>query len=388
MSDDRLDERLQDYLDDRLSGPERAAFEKRLENDPDLASRLEACRSIGRALREISDDLPPGFYARARERFETARPQRSGWRFLLRWEAIGAAAAGLLLVAVMLPDILRGDRQDLGAPTPAPVRESVPAKTPPAVEDEPAKPQEKTLQGPGVEAGKDAPLDKRGERRREGAEAVGDAAAGAEEPLERLEVQDALTEESFAPAPPPPDAAAVDDDETGAGQNVLERDAAAGAMRKNEKADAKKAARPDATAAAAPAVPEAPDAEREQDEAEGYYGGLSQPRESAVGSVPLTGTGMKAGSVIVVEDGAAWNDLPAGVRGAVSLPDFPKQRLVLIGPREGPVLCASIEVAGEADRVLIRVPRAVAGPGDEACAVTVPADGRRVEVVDVPGTDR
>jgi anti-sigma factor RsiW len=377
MSDDRLDERLQDYLDDRLSGPEKAAFEKRLTSDPDLASRLEAYRSVGRALRETSEELAPGFYARARERFETARAPRSGWRFLLRWEAIGVAAAGLLLVAVMLPDLMRGKRMNFGAPTLAPTQESVPVRTLPPIEDAPAKPQEqeKLLQTPGVDAGKDAPLDKRGGRRRK----------GAEEPREALEAQDALTEESFAPAPPLPDTATVDDDE--AGENVVERDVAAGAKRKEEKDDAKKSARLDAAAGAAPTEPAAPEAEREQTEATGYYGRIVGSRKSGIGIVAFADADMEIGSVVVVDDEDAWNQLPVGVRGAVGRPDFLNERLVLIGPRGRPVRCASLEVVTESDRVVIRIPPA-AGPGDEGCAVTVAADGRRVEVVDLADPNR
>jgi len=389
MSDDRPDERLQDYLDDRLSGPEKAAFEKRLESDPDLASRLAAYRSVGRALRETSEELSPGFYARARERFETVHAPRSGWRFLLRWEAIGAAAAGLLLVAVILPDILRGDRTDLGAPTLAPAQETAPVRTLPPVVDEPAKPQEKMLQAPGVDAGKDAPLDKRGVRRREGAQSAGDATVGDDETREVLEAQDALTEESFAPAPPLPDAAAADDDEAGAAHNVPEPGVAAGEQRKKEKGDAKKSARLDAAAGAtAPAATAESEAERELDESAGAYGRVAESALGGAGIVPFAGDGMEVGSVIVVEDDDTWDDLPAEVRGALGRIDFSIARVVLIGPREYPIRCASIEFVTDADRVLIRVLPAGHRPADKACAVLLRADGRRVEVVDVPDADR
>ena len=75
---------LQDFLDGRLSDEERAGFEARMRDDADLAKRVDSARQIREALREDPEELSPGFYARARERFEqtTGRKRRAGWRLL------------------------------------------------------------------------------------------------------------------------------------------------------------------------------------------------------------------------------------------------------------------------------------------------------------------
>ena len=71
------EEMLQDYLDDRLTAEQRTEFERLLESDAELAGRVEANREQGRALREDAPELSPGFYTRARARFEeSAKPVR------------------------------------------------------------------------------------------------------------------------------------------------------------------------------------------------------------------------------------------------------------------------------------------------------------------------
>ena len=67
---DPTDEKLQDYLDGRLTEQERAELDARMRADPELARRVASWREIGRALREDDAELGPGFYVRARERFE------------------------------------------------------------------------------------------------------------------------------------------------------------------------------------------------------------------------------------------------------------------------------------------------------------------------------
>lgn len=49
--DDRLFERLSAYLDGELAGPDKAAFERRLETDPDLAAALADLTALGGDLR-------------------------------------------------------------------------------------------------------------------------------------------------------------------------------------------------------------------------------------------------------------------------------------------------------------------------------------------------
>jgi len=101
------DGRLQDYLDGRLSDRERAEVEAALGDDPELARRVAAWGEIGSALRSGDDELPPGFYARARERFEQTRPRsRFGFR-ILSWEVAGLAAAVLLAGVVFIPEMMR-----------------------------------------------------------------------------------------------------------------------------------------------------------------------------------------------------------------------------------------------------------------------------------------
>ena len=91
------EELLQDYLDGRLSQEERREFEALLERDADLAGQVEACREFGRALRHDLPELPPGFYTRARARFEESQaPKKPRFFRLLSWEMAGLAAAAAL----------------------------------------------------------------------------------------------------------------------------------------------------------------------------------------------------------------------------------------------------------------------------------------------------
>ena len=106
MTPEELDKLLQDYLDARLPEAERSAFEERLAGDPDLARRVESYRRIGRELRESPADLPPGFYARARDRFEARHRKRRGWFAPLSWETLGVASAAVLLAVLFLPAAL------------------------------------------------------------------------------------------------------------------------------------------------------------------------------------------------------------------------------------------------------------------------------------------
>jgi hypothetical protein len=102
------DQWLHDYLDGRLSAEERARAEERIREDADLTRRVEAWRKIGHALRDDSAELPPGFYTRARARFEQSRERRP--RFVHRlfsWEAAGLAAVAVLAVGVFVPEMMR-----------------------------------------------------------------------------------------------------------------------------------------------------------------------------------------------------------------------------------------------------------------------------------------
>ena len=107
------DERLQDYLDGRLSDLDRAEVEAALADDPELARRIAVWRKIGAGLRSGDDELPPDFYQRARARFEetTRRRSRFGFR-ILSWEVAGLAAAVMLAGVVFIPEMMRDS--DLG----------------------------------------------------------------------------------------------------------------------------------------------------------------------------------------------------------------------------------------------------------------------------------
>jgi anti-sigma factor RsiW len=88
------EKRLQEYLDGRLSESERSAFELRLKADAQLQRKARAALELRKNLREDAAELPPGFYARARERFEQTGPGRGRrWFRLLSWESAGLAAA-------------------------------------------------------------------------------------------------------------------------------------------------------------------------------------------------------------------------------------------------------------------------------------------------------
>ncbi len=101
------DELLQDYVDGRLSDAERTEVEGLLRADPDKARRVESWRVIGRTLRNEQAELSPGFYARARERFERSVPAGPrGWH-VLSWETAGLATAAVRAGAIVGPARLR-----------------------------------------------------------------------------------------------------------------------------------------------------------------------------------------------------------------------------------------------------------------------------------------
>jgi hypothetical protein len=129
VSDHTPDGRLQDYLDGRLDETERARFEERLREDSELAERVRILEEARRVLREEPAELPPGFHARTRARFEeTAGRRRSVWHRIVSWEAAGLAVATLVLAAFLLPVIWeRGMAPEELAPA-APARnEQLPA---------------------------------------------------------------------------------------------------------------------------------------------------------------------------------------------------------------------------------------------------------------------
>jgi hypothetical protein len=154
VKQDISDERLQEFLDGRLANGERAEIEALLEQDEELARRVEAWREIGRALRQDAGELPPGFHARARERFEQTVRARPPWGLrVLSWEAAGLAAAVVLAAVLFVPEVLRN--RDL---------RSVPPRTAESSVDE-------------TRADRPAPSEPVARPKRQAPEALGEAAA-------------------------------------------------------------------------------------------------------------------------------------------------------------------------------------------------------------------
>jgi hypothetical protein len=105
------DDLLQDYLDGRLSQGRRKEFEALLERDAELTGRVEACRELGRTLRDDGPELSPGFYTRARARFEDSHSvKRPSLSRLFSWEAAGLAAAAALAGILFIPGLLQWNR--------------------------------------------------------------------------------------------------------------------------------------------------------------------------------------------------------------------------------------------------------------------------------------
>jgi anti-sigma-K factor RskA len=128
MNPERMDRRIHDYLDGRLSGDELAAFERRLQEDPELARTVARYRRLGELVAEEQPELSGAFFTRTRAAFEHTQRKRSR---LLSWESLGLATAALLAVAIFLPPMLE---------TPPAV---VPAVVP--VDDERAEFKEKSV---------------------------------------------------------------------------------------------------------------------------------------------------------------------------------------------------------------------------------------------------
>ena len=125
---DSLERQIQDYLDDRMSVADRRAFEGRLDDDAELARRVDVLREIGRALRDDAPDLAPAFYTQLLGRFEEERRRSVRWFRPLSWEVAGLATAAALLAVVFAPYLL--DRGVPGIDAPAslePVASPAPA---------------------------------------------------------------------------------------------------------------------------------------------------------------------------------------------------------------------------------------------------------------------
>ena len=377
MSGTEIDRAVHDYLDGRLSEEERRTFEARLEREPALARTVEAYRVAGRALRDVSVELPPGFYARTRARFEASRPKRPTWRRFVSWEATGLAAAALLLTALVLPEVLERygpppevkpfEPPSTPSPTAPPEGKLVsPAEAEdsiaPAVEGEPSG-----LETPPA-ASSEPPSGKRevaAER-----EAFADYDSG-------LAERDEVTQPRTAAAPKPD----LEKGRAGKGSSVEapRRDRAV----EENFARQKKQATPQ---------PEAePDRFRMQ-QSESLH-------ESEFAPAPILGDKaaappraealppgvIAARELVVIDDPESWTrflqDLPADASLALR-PDFATERVAVIGPAPGVGDCNSVRWSETDDRIVIEwPPTALRGTSASGgCVVAIPADGRPVEI--------
>ncbi len=112
-----LEETMNLYLDGRLSGPERAEFERRIERDEELREAVEFHRGLTLEFQEEAPPLPRDFAARARARLgrtraggaveemapATRRRELPWWRNHFALATLGAAVAALLVVLVYPP---------------------------------------------------------------------------------------------------------------------------------------------------------------------------------------------------------------------------------------------------------------------------------------------
>jgi len=366
VSGTKIDHAVHDYLDGRLSEEERSAFEARLERDPELARTVEAYREAGRALRDETVELPPGFYARTRARFEATRPARPAWRRFVSWEATGLAAAALILTALVLPEVWERYRQ------PPVVTPSGPPST-----TEPVAAPEVKLVSPAEVEDSIAPT---GEGGAAGIETP--PTASPEAPRNRREI--AAETEAFA------------DDDSGFAElhEVAERDEVAAPQRATApKPDLEKGraggdasfARQKKQAAPRPeADPGRYRTQRNESLVEDEFSPAPMLGEKAVQAprVEALPPGVIAArGLIVIDDRESWDRflqrLPAGSSLALR-PDFATERVAVVGPAPGLGDCSSVRWSETDDRVVIEWPpttlREAGAPG--GCVVAIPAAGR------------
>jgi anti-sigma factor RsiW len=107
------DESLTDYLDGRMPLEDKAAFERRLEEDPALARRLRLLRAMRSSLKAGARAMPADLRAELKRRARASAP-RPSWREFWRPGArlgcglSAAFAAALLAFAVKLALPRRG----------------------------------------------------------------------------------------------------------------------------------------------------------------------------------------------------------------------------------------------------------------------------------------
>lgn len=364
MNRDELGLELQDFVDGRLPERERQAFEARLRSDTELARRVEIYREMGRLLREMPADLPPGFDTRARARYEASRTRSRPSSRLLSWEAAGLLAATVLVVALLLPtriDELSPPPERGGGPG---VLEAEPASPPGQQADSPAKDVAARSSARPVSADSSVENKERldrlarsqvrreNERRLEQARGAGGPGQPAEADADRLEERRTtdLLARGSTPAPP--------------ASSPEPRDDEAGAFG---------------------SAAQAPEAGRHAEKAPALA--RMVPRFE-----PIAAPMLNRGQTRVIDTEEDWKRFlaePAGASLGRLRPDFETERVVLIGPPVTPLACRSVVVVPEEGRYRIRVgpPGAGTRAPQEGCAVVVPA-GREPVEVEIVGEER
>jgi hypothetical protein len=393
VSDPRraIDPALQDYLDGRLSADERSAFESRLTREPALRSDLDHALEIRHALGGEPPALSPGFYSRARARFEeSAGGSASRWSFrLLSWETAGVAAAAALTTALFVPWLM-----DEGIPTEtnsaAPqAKNQLLQDADHAVKDSrdesqvsgPALMEEAEVRSRIVAKQKaDAPQPSvTQERKKEAAQtewspepegSVGAVAAGAKS-----------NEPSREAGRRQSDGRGSDAQTAAAGERYAPTDAEADALeaRPRERLQAPTTPPPPPARKAAPAKRVDRIAFDDSVENEAIASGQAHPLRVAL-AVAL----VEPGTIRTIEDPATWQALldgPHGTELATLGPPTPDRRLILIGARDS-LDCDSLRLVRDGGHYIIEAGGA-GGSGTEGagCALALPRDGRPVSVV-------
>jgi len=374
----RPDGELQEYLDGRLSAEQRAAFEARLTREPALRAQLEGALEIRDALSSEPEALSPGFYTRARARFEESSGRTPArWTFrLLSWETAGVAAAAALATALFVPWLTdTGVPRDLGSVAP--------------------------------EAKKQAPVQ---------VEAEFDDDRDAREPPDLAQLSGHASEEEAgarsgvvakqkSEAPRPADLSPLP--VTGENSHESNRDAGRGRFEQQpSEPQAEAAGEPfnlanaevDALESrsreslAAPLSPPPPPARKPAPakRADRIAFDESVVTETAASAgrrqirVELAAGLVEPGGLRTIEDPSTWQALldgPQGAALAVLGPPTPDRRLVLIGTHDS-VGCDTLRLIRDRDAYRIEIGDVRVGRSAGAgCAVTLPRDGLPVVVV-------
>jgi hypothetical protein len=341
----RTEELLQDYLDGRLSPDARERFEAEIKGDAALAARIEAYREQRRALRTDVPDLSPGFYARARARFEETGPERKPRSFpRLSWELAGLAAAAALAGILFIPGLIEWE-----------------GKGKPFVEERPAaeKRQRSGEESPARHAVKN---EKGGPA---GAPIEAPAPAGDEKETASAPQDDSFDLEQERPAASRPAAGWAADEKSG-----LEREGPMPAAAARDKKGVR-SAKMDRSAERLEAMKDA-EAVRV----------IPRPKP-----LELPPGAVRPGASLVIETEEQWMNLvegPARDSELALIAYDPAWRWILIGARPKGIDCAAIkiEVAAASYRITPMLPADPGRIAEWGCALPLPRDGRAIEIAE------